>query len=152
MCDIPESYSPTHMQCNQPCERRKGKFGELYSGYAQVFSAPHSCFLPLGRAGHLPNLNMGVQRGTGTWPNRDEEILFFPPNVSLPCNQRTHTFSSSYILTCELRFSCSNAYQWYSVSYVHCNDKSMSHWAHVKIPHGIPFKAINFTFIFTTPP
>lgn len=39
-------------------------FGGLHSGYAQVFSAPHSAFLLLGRAGHLPNLKMRVKRGT----------------------------------------------------------------------------------------
>lgn len=96
-------HSLTHMQCNQPCGRRKGStvwmFGELKSGYAQVYLSTTLCFLPLGKAGHLPNLYMGLQRGIGTWPNRSKENFFSPSCLPalLKMGTKTHKFSSSYL-------------------------------------------------------
>lgn len=66
MCDIPESqsYSLTHMQCNQLCERREGSTVWMFdSGYAQAFFPTALWFLPLGKARHLPKLIMEFQRG-----------------------------------------------------------------------------------------
>lgn len=68
------------------CERRKvptvWMFGELGLGYAQVFFSTTLLFVPLGKASHLPNLNIRVQRGTRNPSSGHKENLFLN---CLPC-------------------------------------------------------------------
>lgn len=118
------------MQWSQPCEERKGMAGTgvweaLFRLCVGIFWTKLS-FVPLGRVGHWPNLNIGVHRGLGLDP--------MEANVSLHCYQGTHclTFYLSNLWISYLDvYNCFNIWFHFTIM--------ASRWSieHVKLKGGI---------------